>query len=140
MNTTKKINGGCLCGKVRFTVNSSATTHTVICHCETCRKNAASPVVAWLTFKLKELIFTQDKPKEFRSSNCVIRSFCSTCGTPISYFHSDRPTEIDITTCSLDEPEMFPPTHHSWLEDDLSWIQFDDKLPKHQRTRSESAD
>ena len=46
------------------------------------------------------------------------------------------PGTLDITTASLDEPERFPPTHHSWLGDDLGWVKFGDGLPVFQKSRS----
>lgn len=136
---TEKIFGGCLCGKIRYFVKSSPT-RSMICHCETCRKSSASPVVAWVSFTLKDLIYEKDKPKEYKSSVSVVRTFCSSCGTPLTYFHSSRPNEIDVTACSLDSPELFPPTHHSWMVDDLNWIHFDDDLPKYQKTSSDELD
>jgi len=135
----ERISGGCLCGKIRYIVKSSPT-RSMICHCETCRKCSASPVVAWVTFALKDLIYEKDKPQEYKSSRPVVRTFCSSCGTPLTYYHSSRPTEIDVTTCSLDKPEEFSPTHHSWMIDDLNWVHFDDNLPKHQKTRSDDSD
>jgi hypothetical protein len=33
----------------------------------------------------------------------------------------ERPTTIDITTASLDDPNKFPPTLEVWLEHRLSW-------------------
>jgi hypothetical protein len=47
----------------------------------------------------------------------------------LTYEHSDSEGSVDITTCSLDDPELFPPTHHSWLTDDIAWIRFGDGLP-----------
>ena len=131
---TEKISGGCLCGKIRYVVDGYPT-RSMICHCETCRKSAASPVVAWVTFTLSDLIYEKDRPKEYRSSLPVVRTFCSTCGTPLTYYNSNRPNEIDVTTCSLDKPELFPPTHHSWMEDHLYWVDLADNLPKHQKAR-----
>jgi len=34
------------------------------------------------------------------------------------------------------DPEQFPPTHHSWLSDDLEWLRFGDGLPTFQQSRS----
>lgn len=127
MNTSV-IEGGCLCGAVRYQV-TSLPTNSMICHCQTCRKAAASPVVAWVTFVAETFQFTRGRPSEFRSSPAVTRSFCASCGSPLSYRHSHSPSTIDITTCSLDDPERFPPSHHSWLSHDLAWVRFGDGLP-----------
>ena len=126
--STSVFEGGCLCGAVRYKV-AGAPSNSMVCHCRSCRKAAASPVVAWVTVAAVSFQFTLGRPAEFRSSPKVTRSFCATCGSPLTYRRDDLPSEIDITTCSLDEPERFSPTHHSWLSDDLAWVRFGDGLP-----------
>ena len=100
----------------------------MVCHCESCRRAAAAPVVAWITVPANRFAFTRGRPTEFHSTPPVTRTFCPECGTPLTYRHAERAVNIDITTCSLDAPERFPPTHHSWLGDDLNWVRFGDGL------------
>lgn len=107
----------------------------MVCYCQSCRRVAAAPVVAWVTFASKDFRFTKGKPTEFRSSAPVARSFCAACGTPLTYRHDSYLDTLDITTCSLDEPERFPPTHHSWLSHDLRWVKFGDGLPSFREFR-----
>jgi hypothetical protein len=109
----------------------------MICHCRTCRRAAASPVVAWTTFPATGFKFTRGRPSEFHSSDPVRRTFCGSCGTPLTYQHSDSPSTIDLTTCSLDDPQAFAPTHHSWLSDDIAWVRFGDGLPTFQEWRND---
>ena len=120
--------GGCICGEVRYRVHGRPT-NTMVCHCRSCRRVAAAPVVAWVTFPDAQFDWMQGKPSQFSSSEPVRRTFCAACGTPLTYQHRDSPDSIDVTTCSLDDPELFPPTHHSWLDHDLSWVRFGDGLP-----------
>jgi len=128
------LEGGCLCGAVRYQVRGKPT-NTMICHCRTCRRATGSPVVAWLTFAKADFEVTTGALAEFRSSPPVRRGFCGTCGTPLTYSHRESPDSIDVTTCSLDEPQAFPPTHHSWLSDDVGWVRFGDGLPAFQESR-----
>lgn len=137
--TTSGIEGGCLCGAVRYRA-AGAPSNTMICHCESCRRAAAAPVVAWITVRADQFAFTRGRPTEFRSSSAVVRTFCAMCGTPLTYQHADRAVNIDFTTCSLDDPERFPPTHHSWLGDDLDWVRFGDGRPAFQASRPEGKD
>jgi hypothetical protein len=129
--------GGCLCEAIRYHVHGQPT-NTMICHCRTCRKAAGSPVVAWLTFPLDQFSFVRGTPVEFHSSPLVIRTFCSSCGTPLTYVHTDRPAEVDVTTCSLDDPDAFPPSHHSWVSHAPRWLCFNDGLPAHNTTSGAS--
>jgi len=126
------VEGGCLCGAIRYRV-SGMRTNTMICHCRTCRRAAGAPVVAWLTFARADFELTKGKLNEFNSTPPVVRGFCGTCGTALTYTHRKSPDSIDVTTCSLDDPQAFPPTHHSWLSHDLAWVRFGDGLPAFQQ-------
>jgi len=128
------LEGGCLCGAIRFRATGKPT-NTMVCHCQTCRRAAGSPVVAWLTFDRKDFRITRGKLSEFNSTPPVTRGFCGTCGTPLTYAHGDSPDSIDVTTCSVDDPQAYPPTHHSWLSDDVGWVRFGDGLPAFAQSR-----
>jgi hypothetical protein len=122
------VTGGCFCGAVRYEA-AGECSNSVVCHCQSCRRSAGSPVVAWVTFPMSGFHYTRGAPAEFRSSPPVVRTFCPACGTPLTYWSESYADAIDITTCSLDEPARFPPTHHSWLSHDLRWVKFGDGLP-----------
>ena len=109
----------------------------MVCHCRTCRRVAASPVVAWVTFPAERFRWLQGEPASFHSSAPVTRTFCPSCGTPLTYVHHDSPETVDVTTCSLDDPGAFPPTHHSWLSHDVDWVRFGDGLPTFQEFRND---
>lgn len=126
--------GGCLCGKVRYRAVGEAT-NSMVCHCRTCRRTAGSPVVAWVTFPKAKFQLTGADPSAFRSTPPVRRTFCGACGTPLTYEHQSSAETVDIATCTLDDPNAFPPTHHSWLSHDLDWVRFGDALPVFQQSR-----
>ena len=128
--------GGCGCGAIRYAV-VGAPTNTMICHCRTCRRVAAAPVVAWVTFPVERFRWLSAEPASFHSSAPVTRTFCSSCGTALTYAHRDSPETLDVTTCTLDNPDAFPPTHHSWLAHDLGWVRFGDGLPAFQEFRND---
>lgn len=129
--------GGCACGAVRYELRGQPT-NSMLCHCQTCRKAAGAPIVAWLTVAVEQFCIVRGTPAEYSSSAQVVRTFCSACGTPLTYVHADRPAEVDVTTCSLDDPETFPPTHHSWVRDSPRWLHCNDGLPAHSTTSQAS--
>ena len=135
---TLAVEGGCICGAIRYRVVGEPT-NSMICHCQTCRRVAASPIVAWVTFPAAQFQLLQGQPTAFHSSQPVRRTFCAACGTPLTYEHSDSNGFVDITTCSLDNPQLFPPTHHSWLSHDLAWVRFGDGLPTFAESRLDPA-
>ena len=129
------VEGGCACGAIRYRVEGRPS-NSMVCHCQTCRRVSASPVVAWVTFERAGFAILKGQPLEYASSPPVRRTFCATCGTPLTYQHHDHAASIDITTCSLDDPSVFPPTHHSWLSHDIAWLRFADGLPTYQEWRT----
>lgn len=132
--TQPRIEGGCFCGAVRYRATQEPLG-SMICHCRSRRGVSGSPVVAWLTFAQDRFAFTRGEPAVFQSSRGVLRRFCRDCGTPLTYESARSPEEIDVAICSLDEPEAFPPTHHSWLKHDLRWMKFGDGLPTYSGSR-----
>jgi len=94
-------------------------------------------VVAWVTFPAGRLRFVRGEPACFASSEPVLRTFCGACGTPLTYQHRDEPQWIDVTTCTLDEPDAFPPTHRSWVSHDLEWMKSAAALPRFPGSRYE---
>ena len=64
-------------------------------------------------------------PRSFASSPGVVRAFCPTCGSPITYATGVSPDTIDITTALLDDEAAFPPTQEIWLDHRLSWEPLD---------------
>ena len=78
-------------------------------------------MVAWLTFDRGQVEILSGQPRTYRSSQGVVRQFCAACGSQISYESVERPSTIDITTASLDNPNLFPPTLEVWLEHRVSW-------------------
>jgi hypothetical protein len=105
-----------------------------ICHCSTCRRASAAPTVAWLTFDRGQVEILSGHPHTYRSSQGVIRQFCGTCGSQLSYESVESPTTIDITTASLDNPNLFPPTLETWLEHRMSWQSADQSRAQYPRS------
>jgi hypothetical protein len=112
--------GGCLCTEIRYRVAGSPL-HSVVCHCKTCRRAAASPSVAWVTFEREKFEILNGTPRAFRSSPSVVRTFCGKCGSPLTYENENSRGTLDVTTVSLDDPSLFPPTREVWLEDRIDW-------------------
>lgn len=92
--------------------------------------------MAWLTFDRSQVEFLTGHPRIYRSSQGVVRQFCGTCGSQISYQSAIRAQSIDITTASLDNPNLFPPTFEVWLEHRVSWESPDQSRAHYPRSSS----
>lgn len=122
------IEGGCLCGAVRYRVTGKPRSSSV-CFCRSCRLASGAPSVAWLIVDRSQFTLLSGRLTTFRSSLPVTRSFCGLCGTPLAYEHTDDPTAIELTTATLDDPIQLPPSYEIWHSQRLSWAASDPSLP-----------
>lgn len=128
------IDGGCFCGFVRYRADGTPS-HETNCHCSICRRTSGAPFVAWLTVPAGQLTFTAGAPARFQSSEHGTRTFCPRCGTPLTFQSSRFADEIDVTICSLDDPEAVRPKDHTHIRSALSWVVLADDLPAFQGAR-----
>jgi hypothetical protein len=124
------VDGGCLCGAMRYRVHGQPHSSS-LCHCRSCRLASGAPAVAWVVFENARYELLQGHPATQHSSPRVVRGFCPRCGTPLSYRHADHPGVIELTTATLDHPELFPPACEIWLEHHIAWQAVDPARPKH---------
>ena len=83
-----KIEGGCLCGKVRYSADAEPT-FVGVCHCKNCQKGtgtAFSVVVALPTPALKVQGTLQTFTGRGDSGKATYRRFCPACGSAIIAF------------------------------------------------------
>jgi hypothetical protein len=92
--------------------------------------------VPWATFARTELHFTRGAPTEYRSSPAVLRGFCATCGTSLTYLNEARAQDIDLTLASLDEPQRLAPAMHVCVAHKLPWLSIEDGLPRYPGVQS----
>jgi len=114
------LEGGCLCGTIRYRV-SGTPRYSAICHCRSCRRASSAPSVAWQTYERRCFELLAGQPRAFRSSAGVERTFCDSCGSPLTYTTHERPDHIDITSVSLDQPEQARPDREVFTAERLSW-------------------
>jgi len=123
--------GTCRCGGVRF-VSTAAPLGSLYCHCLDCRKASGAPVAMLVGFpdEGSELTGTLNHYAVGR----VARSFCATCGAPVSYRDADLPAQTWLMIGMLDEPGRYEPEGHSYYSRRLGFMRFTDDLPKADKT------
>jgi hypothetical protein len=131
--TNPNVEGGCFCGAVRYLVKGPPVVAT-LCHCRSCRLAAGAPSVAWVVLRAADLTFTACEPARFESSPRVWRTFCSKCGTSLTYQWETEPETIDVTTASLDCPNDFAPTKEIWLDHKLAWESLNGSIPQYSQS------
>jgi hypothetical protein len=128
MTTTLK--GGCFCGQARYEITGTPF-HETTCHCAICRGTTGAAAVAWLSLERSQFRFTSGAPTRFKSTRRGTRTFCQQCGTQLTFETEDLPSEIDVTICSLDDPDGVRPKDETWISSKLSWVVLDDRLPRY---------
>lgn len=123
------IEGGCLCGAIRYRLSTPAL-QTCVCHCVDCRMASGAPAMAWTFFHTGAMEWVKGEAKVIHFADRE-RSFCGDCGTPLMFFDPEIPHIFEVSTCSLDKPENFPPKDQCWLVDGLSWSEEISKLPRY---------
>lgn len=124
--------GGCLCGAVRYQVTAEPKS-LVHCHCVDCRRASGAPSLAWAIVPLEGFSWLCGQPTTYASSPPVTRTFCSRCGTTLTYQYEDS-SNIDVTTATLDDPAAFAPLKEIWVEQRLPWDVLDETLPHFSRS------
>lgn len=126
------MNGGCLCGAVRYEA-SRPPIEVYYCHCRVCQRAFGNVVATWAQFAADSVRITRGEPRFYRSSDVARRGFCRSCGTQLVVigFEADEP--IAIAVGSLDHPEDLRPEGHFGIESKVPWFNIRDNLP-HTRT------
>jgi len=129
MTNPERIDGGCLCGKVRFSVQlpSKWCAH---CHCGMCRRAHGAGFVTWVGFPCEQFSLSGD-PEHlswFKSSEGARRGFCNRCGSSM-LFESDRwPGETHVALACLDSPIDRKPQANVFFKTHVDWIPIDESL------------
>lgn len=120
------IEGGCLCGSVRY--SSDADPAAIInCYCENCRKNSGSTNSFNLAMPAGSVQVTGDTVSTYVDSSGASgkpfnRQFCSRCG---SHFLASGPAYEGlefIKAGTLDDANWAEPKLHIWCEQKLNWL------------------
>jgi hypothetical protein len=125
--------GGCLCGAVRYRVTGEAVART-LCHCVSCRRATGGASVGWAVFETKDHVLLEGEPREYSTSPGIYWSSCPICGSLVGYRRDSRPGHRDITTATLDDPDLFPPTAEIWVTEKIGWETLDPALPHKPRS------
>lgn len=129
-----ELTGGCFCGAIKYRVDGDPG-HVTHCHCLDCRRTGATAFVTWVEFDPRAFAYTRGTPGRYATRPGVERTFCTQCGTQLTFQSQEHPSGLDVTVGSLDAPERITPQDHTWSERMLPWIHLDDGLPRHPRRR-----
>lgn len=131
-----KATGGCQCGAVRYAIDGSVNWQGH-CHCESCRRAISAAVSSFIGIEDGNWRWERVAPQVYNSSPGVERTFCATCGSPISYRSDAWPTEMHFHAATLDDTSAFNPAFHVFMAEAVAWRPHEDGLPTHDGTLDE---
>ncbi len=125
MSKPDHLEGGCLCGAVRYELDGPFS-NVATCHCSQCRRWTGH-LFASVTVQRKNMrISGSDNIGWYRSSEKARRGFCKTCGSSLfwEYIESD---ETDVLAGTLDgsaqQPTGLTNTRHIFTADKGDYYQ-----------------
>lgn len=119
---TSHLEGGCLCGHIRFrTRGEPGFPHT--CSCRMCQRHTGALTAAWVEFPADAVAWTGPggAPATFRSSDRSSRAFCPRCGSSLGAV--DNAPVIALLTGCFDKPQLkaLKPASHSFSSSRPRW-------------------
>jgi hypothetical protein len=117
------VNGGCLCGKIRYSVTTPPKSAS-LCHCRNCRKQSGSNrSMNWLVpvdaLVISGVLSTYHDVGD--SGKPVLRQFCGNCGSPIRTLAEALPGLAVLKAGTLDETPSVPPNFAIFASRAASW-------------------
>ena len=126
MSAEMTFSGGCQCGAIRFRLKGQPRDVS-ICHCRMCQKAFGNFYAPLVSTRGREFEWTRGEPKRWRSSNHVLRGFCESCGTPLTYEAEDG---LAVALGAFDDPASLKPIVAYGSEGKIGWVDEMANLPE----------
>lgn len=126
--------GGCLCGKVRFTVSADPIM-TAVCHCRHCQKTAGSAFSVVALVPTAALQVSGDPATYIDtgdSGGTVERQFCAGCGSPIVSRTPGMTAQgmVALKAAGFDDVSWLQPAVQIYCDSAQPWISGLADLPR----------
>jgi hypothetical protein len=118
------ITGGCLCGRVRYTVTGEPA-FSGLCHCRNCQRYTGSAFEALIAFPAASVgvrgeLKTYDDTGD--SGQPVHRRFCPNCGSGVVNEVDVLPGVTIVLAGTLDDPAAFKPAMDVYWSSAQPWV------------------
>jgi hypothetical protein len=131
------LQGGCLCGAVRFEITAPFLS-AGYCHCTHCQRrtgtgSSANGRVPQSDFRLLQ---GADALRAYQPATGVPKLFCSTCGSALFSGDPLSDDEVAVRLGALDRDPGIRPHYRQFVESAVPWEAIpEDGLTRHPRSR-----
>lgn len=135
---TNPYRGSCLCGVVRFEIDEFLP-QVANCHCSMCRKfhGAAYATIAGVSRSKFRWLEGEDALKGYTAENGTTRTFCSHCGSSLTFSSPRAPKEVvEIALGTVDGDIPVEPNAHIFVTSGANWTVVSDDLPQYEEGRN----
>ncbi len=124
--------GSCLCGSVRYEIQSDPM-HCNYCCCSICRRLTGSAMGAYGMVRKSEFSWLSGEEvlKTFRQNNNLERFFCSNCGSFLLSVHGLDSVNCYLSLGSLDCHEGIEISYQQFTDSKVPWLELDSSLESH---------
>ncbi len=120
-----KIDGGCLCGKVRYSADAEPT-FVGVCHCKNCQKGTGTAFAVVVGLQ-KPALSVQGPLTTFigqgNSGKATYRRFCPECGSPLIDEAEALPAVAMILAGTLDDASWVKPGTEIFCDSAQPWVE-----------------
>lgn len=112
--------GGCICGRVRYSVDGEPARVT-ICHCAWCQRRTGSAFGVEVVLSDSQVTFTGDPPSVYRhisdeSGRWLDQRFCPHCATKLGLNLEAIPGWTSIPAGTFDDPSWIARDRQSFRD------------------------
>jgi len=126
------LTGRCLCEKISYEIKGKLGP-IYNCHCSKCRRWHGAAFRTRATIKASQFTWLSGLAflKRYNSSDNVIKTFCSNCGSPLMSFYNDDPDIIGVPLGGLEQDPGHRPIGHIFAQSKSPWYDINDGLPQY---------
>ena len=128
-DTVTEITGRCYCGATTLRANRPPLD-IAYCHCADCRRVTGAPVAAFAAFDEAALSVLPNEGRRVSANAGVTRTFCETCGSPVTGRYDYLPGQVYVSLGLLDQADALAPRRHAHEDRRLKWLQIEDDLER----------